>query len=74
VEVKIGVQHATRELVLDAADSAADVEKTVSKALADDEGILSLTDTKGRTVLVPVKKLAYIEIGTSTVGQVGFRS
>jgi mannose/fructose-specific phosphotransferase system component IIA len=74
VEVKIGVQHATRELVLDASDSAADVEKMVAKALADDEGILTLTDTKGRTVLVPVKKLAYVEIGTSSVGQVGFRS
>jgi hypothetical protein len=74
VEVKIGVQHATRELVLDASDSAADVEKMVAKALADDDGILTLTDTKGRTVLVPVKKLAYVEIGTSTVGQVGFRS
>ena len=74
MEVKIGVQHATRELVLDASDSAADIEKMVSKALAEDDGVLTLTDTKGRTVLVPVKKLAYVEIGTSTVGQVGFRS
>ena len=74
MEVKIGVQNATRELVLESSDSAADVEKTVSKALADEAGLLTLTDSKGRTVLVPVKTLAYVEIGTSTSGQVGFRT
>jgi hypothetical protein len=74
VEVKIGVQNATRELVLESSDSAADVEKTVSKALADEAGLLTLTDSKGRTVLVPVKTLAYVEIGTSSGGHVGFRT
>jgi hypothetical protein len=74
VEVKIGVQNATRELVLDSSDKAADVEKAVTKALADDDGILTLTDSKGRTVLIPVSKLAYVEIGTATPGTVGFRT
>ena len=74
MEVKIGVQHATRELVLDSSDKAADVEKAVTKALADDDGILTLTDSKGRTVLIPVSKLAYVEIGTATPGTVGFRT
>ena len=36
--------------------------------------MFSLTDTKGRRVLVPADKLAYVEIGSPTVGQVGFRS
>jgi hypothetical protein len=74
VEVKIGVQNATRELVLDSSDKAADVEKAVTKALADDDGILSLSDSKGRTVLIPVSKLAYVEIGTASAGTVGFRT
>ena len=74
MEVKIGVQNASRELVLDSSESTADVEKAVSAALADDGGVLTLTDTKGRTVLVPVAKLAYVEIGSSTTGTVGFRS
>ena len=74
MEVKIGVQNASRELVLDSSESPADVEKAVSAALADDGGVLTLTDTKGRTVLVPVGKLAYVEIGSSTTGTVGFRS
>ncbi len=74
MEVKIGVQNATRELVLDSSDKAADVEKAVTKALADDDGILTLTDSKGRTVLIPVSKLAYVEIGTASAGTVGFRT
>ena len=74
MEVKIGVQNASRELVLDSSESPADVEKAVSAALADADGVLTLTDSKGRTVLVPVDKLAYVEIGSSTTGTVGFRS
>ncbi len=74
MEVKIGVQNASRELVLDSSESTDDVTKAVSAALADDSGVLTLTDTKGRTVLVPVAKLAYVEIGSSTTGTVGFRS
>jgi hypothetical protein len=74
VEVKIGVQNANRELVLDSSESADDVAKAVSAALSDQEGVLTLTDTRGRKVLVPTAKLAYVEIGSPTAGQVGFRS
>ena len=74
MEVKIGVQNASRELVLEYAQSADDVEKAVSAALSAEDGVLTLADTKGRKVLVPTDKLAYVEIGTSTSGQVGFRS
>jgi len=74
MEVKIGVQNANRELVIDSRESADDVEKAVATALGDTEGVLTLADAKGRRVLVPVAKLAYVEIGTSTVGQVGYRS
>jgi uncharacterized protein DUF3107 len=74
VEVKIGVQNANRELVLDSSESADDVAKAVAAALSDQEGVLTLTDTRGRKVLVPTAKLAYVEIGSPTSGQVGFRS
>jgi len=72
VEVKIGVQFAARELVLESAQSPADVEKTVTEALAGKEGLLSLVDEKGRRVIVPVDKLAYIEIAEATTRTVGF--
>ncbi|HET9827677.1 MAG TPA: DUF3107 domain-containing protein [Nocardioidaceae bacterium] len=74
MEVKIGVQNASRELVLESSESADDVAKAVSEALAGSDGILTLADTKGRRVLVPVDKLAYVEIGTTSSGTVGFRS
>jgi len=73
MEVKIGVTHANRELVVDTALDADAVEAQVRAALSEG-GLLSLTDAKGRRVVVPVEKLAYIEISTSIVGQVGFRS
>lgn len=74
MEVKIGVQNASRELVIDSALSGEDVEAAVAKALASGEGLLVLADTKGRKILVPTDKLAYVEVGSPSTGQVGFRS
>jgi hypothetical protein len=74
MEVKIGVQNVTRELVLDTDQTGEDIEATVAKALAGDESVVALTDTKGRKVIVPTDKIAYVELGSPTSGQVGFRS
>jgi hypothetical protein len=73
MEVKIGVVNASRELTIDTGLEAGEVEDQVRSALSSG-GVLTLSDTKGRRVVVPVEKLAYVEITTSTVGQVGFRS
>ena len=73
MEIKIGIQHAARELVVETDESAETVEQKVGQAVAGD-GLLSLRDTKGRQALVPAAKLAYIEIGGGVTGQVGFRS
>jgi hypothetical protein len=72
VEVKIGVQFAPRELTLECTLSSDEVEKAVTKALSDDNGVLSLVDEKGRRVMVPVSKLAYVEIADQGQRQVGF--
>lgn len=71
MEVKIGVQNAPRELVLDIDTSQEEFEKTVTEAV-DSDAVLPLTDTKGRRVLVPASKIAYVEIGRDVVGTVGF--
>jgi len=73
VEVKIGIQHSPRELTVDTDESPEAIEKIVSDAVAS-EGVLTLTDTKGRKVVVAASKLAYVEIGGGVVGTVGFRS
>lgn len=72
MEVKIGVQHVARELVLESAQSPQDVEKAVAEALRADLGVLSLVDDKGRRVLVPADKLAYVEIAETEQRRVGF--
>jgi hypothetical protein len=38
------------------------------------EGVLALTDSKGRKIIVPAARIAYVEIGGALAGQVGFRS
>jgi hypothetical protein len=73
VEVKIGVQNAARELTIDVEESPEAVEKLVADAVSG-EGVLNLKDVKGRRIIVPVAKLAYVELGHGTAGQVGFRS
>ena len=72
MEVKIGVQFAPRELVLESAQSPDEVEKAVADALKADLGVLSLVDDKGRRVLVPADKLAYVEIAEAETRRVGF--
>jgi hypothetical protein len=71
VEVKIGVQHAHRELVVESVDSPADIAKAVADALAND-GVLTLVDEKGRQVIIPAAKLAYVEIDEAQTRKVGF--
>ena len=72
MEIKIGVQHAARELSLESELSAEEVEKAVSAALTGKSGLLVLSDEKGRKVMVPSDRLAYVEIGEPTARRVGF--
>ncbi|TDD60054.1 DUF3107 domain-containing protein [Kribbella antibiotica] len=72
MEVKIGVQHVNRELVLESEQSPDEVQEQVANALSGKSNLLELTDDKGRKVLVPADRLAYVEIGEPSVRKVGF--
>ncbi|MFC0526540.1 DUF3107 domain-containing protein [Phytohabitans kaempferiae] len=72
MEVKIGVQYAPRELVIESAQTPTEVEKIVTDAIASDGGVLSLQDEKGRRIIVPVGKVAYVEIAEASPRPVGF--
>ena len=72
MEVKIGVKGANRELVVETAASADEVAAAVRAALTDDAGLLVLSDDKGRQVMVPAEKVAYVELGESETRKVGF--
>lgn len=71
VEIKIGIQQTAREIVLESADSQEEIAKQVATVL-EKGGVLSLVDEKGRQVIVPGEKLAYVEIGVTTSRKVGF--
>jgi Protein of unknown function (DUF3107) len=71
VEIKIGIQSVPREIVLETADSAQDVEAALSEAVAAGT-VLVLRDDKGGKVLVPADKIAYMEISSGAPRRVGF--
>lgn len=72
MEVKIGVQFAPRELVLESAQSPQEVADAVTEAASGEGRVLTLVDERGRRVLIPVDKLAYVEIAEQEPRRVGF--
>ncbi len=72
VDVKIGVLHTPREIVLESAQTQEEVEAAVAAALKSVDGNLSLSDEKGRRVIVPANLIAYVEIAQADVRRVGF--
>ncbi|CAB4674851.1 unannotated protein [freshwater metagenome] len=71
MEVKIGVSQTNREILLESSQTGAEIEKIVAAALKDG-GTLKLADDKGRIVMVPIEKLAYVELGIPNERKVGF--
>lgn len=73
MEVKIGIQMAPRELVVETAASAQDIQEALTAALADGK-LFVLIDNKRGTVLVPADKIAYVELDTTEPRRIGFGS
>ena len=71
MEVKIGIQSAPRELIVETDSEADDVEAALRAAVAE-SGVLALTAAKGGRVLVPADKIAYLEFGGTEPRRVGF--
>ncbi|MFE0460783.1 DUF3107 domain-containing protein [Kitasatospora sp. NPDC058965] len=72
MEVKIGVQNAPREIVIESPQTADEVENAVAKALDGTAKLFTLTDEHGRRIIVPSDRLAYVEIGEQAARKVGF--
>lgn len=76
MDVRIGIAQSVKELEVEMGDDVdreavvADIDKALGGA---PEGVLWLTDRRGRRVGVPVAKVAYVEIGApSAERRVGF--
>lgn len=76
MDVRIGVTYSPKELdvELPAGSETDAVRKQVDTALSGGAGaVLWLTDHKGRQVGVPVDKITYVEIGSSSAERrIGF--
>lgn len=72
MEVKIGVQHVSRELVVETEQTPAEVEAAVADAFSGKSNLLQLVDEKGRRLMIPADRLAYVEIGEESSRRVGF--
>jgi hypothetical protein len=75
VDVRIGITHTPKELEVEMPDDV-DGDKMVAdieKLLKTGDGVLWLTDRKGRRVGIPVVKVAYVEVGAPAADRrVGF--
>ena len=72
VEVKIGVLHTPREIVLESTQTPDEVEALVATALKSVDGQLAMADERGRRVIVPANLVAYVEIAQADTRRVGF--
>ena len=73
MDVRIGVLHSPKELALEVAGSADEVESSVNEVLAGQGGVLWLTDVSGRRVGVPSERVVYVEIDADGAAKrVGF--
>ncbi|MDP8954145.1 MAG: DUF3107 domain-containing protein [Actinomycetota bacterium] len=66
MDVRIGVTYSPKEIDVELGDDAdaTKVQSEIDGVLAGGDGVLWLTDRKGRQVGVPVAKVAYVEIGS----------
>ncbi|HWC33753.1 MAG TPA: DUF3107 domain-containing protein [Mycobacteriales bacterium] len=72
MEVRIGVKGAPRELAIESAQTADEIQQAVEAALVKGEPIVTLVDEKGRRVIISADKLAYVEIADTDSRRVGF--
>ena len=72
MEVKVGVKSVARELVIETELTPDDVSSLVQACASDPAALFDLTDARGRRVLIPADKLAYVEIGEQETRRVGF--
>ncbi|MEQ8717182.1 MAG: DUF3107 domain-containing protein [Acidimicrobiales bacterium] len=74
MEVRIGAADTGKELIIEMPDEAKadDVRAQLDEALASPEGLIWMTDRRGRQVGVPVARVGWVEIriddGASKIG------
>ena len=70
-DVKFGISDSSHELNFECSNSQAEVIAKVNDVIKS-SSVLSLSDSKGREILVPFNKISYVEVGESADRHVGF--
>lgn len=73
MEIKVGILNVNREVVIESTATAAEVEKDFAKAVKDG-GLFTLTDERGRKVMIPAAQVGYLDLGQESARHVGFGS
>ncbi|ALU40557.1 ATP-binding protein [Kocuria flava] len=71
MEIKIGVQHVAREIVVESDLQAQEAVELVNAAISSGSPLV-LTDTKGNTTVVPAAVIGYASVGAEQKRPVGF--
>lgn len=71
MEIRIGIQHAPRELVVKSEDDKDEVMGTLKTAI-EQGSVAVLHDAKGNTVLVQGSTVAYVQLDSEETPRVGF--
>ncbi len=71
MEVKIGIRDVAREVVLESELTPDAVSEAIDAAIAA-QGLLKLTDDKGKLIIVPAQLIGYVEIGAPETRRIGF--
>ncbi|KLU09740.1 MULTISPECIES: DUF3107 domain-containing protein [Kocuria] len=71
MEIKIGVQHVAREIVVDSALEAQEAVEQITAAISSGTP-LTLTDAKGNVTVVPANVIGYAAVGAEQKRPVGF--
>jgi hypothetical protein len=72
LQVRIGIQSVAKEIVVETALSAEEIEQSLAESLKSDSGVFVLVDERGGRVVVPGAHVGYLEITEDEARQVGF--
>lgn len=72
VEIKIGIADIAHEVVIDVDSTVDDTISSFSDAMKKDDGLLRLADAKGRHLVIPAARIAYLDLGSAEHHPVGF--
>jgi hypothetical protein len=72
MEIRIGIRENQRDLAFETNLSSTQVSALVTNAFAAKQDLVTFEDDKGKTILVPVASIAFVEIGAEQNRRVGF--